>query len=137
MAARVRRSAGTNKNLNTLLFRKTRPEVDLERYHSGDGVKVVCMIRPLEDLGKPGTLVAGYLHLIPGQPVTWQGRAGVKLLVGPFQLNETGGKLPFGRSFTRCVLSTNKFDYEFAVPTIDLPFVRLALGIETAPSAAD
>jgi hypothetical protein len=137
VVARVRRSAGTNKNLNTLLFRKTRPEVDLERYRNGGGVKVASLIRPLEDLGKPGTLVGGFLHLIPGEPVTWRGRAGVKLLVGPFQLNETGGKLPLARSFTRCVLSTNKFDYDFAVPTIDLPFVRLALGIETPPPAAD
>ncbi|MFI9381435.1 hypothetical protein [Kutzneria sp. NPDC052558] len=137
MAARLRRSAGTNKRLNMLLFRKTRPEVDVENYRNGDGVKVVSLIRPLDDLGKPGTLLGGYLHLIPGEAVRWHGRGKVKLLIGPFELNETGGKLPLAGSFTRCVLSTSNSDYDFAVPTIDLPLVRLALGIETSPSVAD
>lgn len=136
MAVRVRRSAGSNKYLNMVLFRKTRPEIDLESYRDGVGFKMVSLFRRLEDVGRPGTLVNGFLTLVPGEPVTWRGRTGVTLLLGPFELTENTGKLPLGGNFTKCLLSTKDNDYELAVPTVDLPLLRLALGLET-PATAD
>ncbi|MBB5895275.1 hypothetical protein [Kutzneria kofuensis] len=132
MAARVRRSAGTNTYLNMLLFRRSRPELDLENYRNGDTFKVASLLRKFSVIGNPGTLRNGFLHLGQGQPVAWHSRSGMLLLAGPFELNEIGGKVPLGRNFTRCLLSTSKNDYELAVPTSDMPLVRLALA-----SAAD
>lgn len=123
---------GTNGYLNKLLFRKSQPELDLENYRAGTGFKVAGMLRRLEDIGNPRALDRGFLKLVPGEPVAWHGRIKAQVFVGPFELNETGGKIPFGGNFAKCLLSTGQNDYELAVPKLDLALVRLALGIETA-----
>jgi hypothetical protein len=114
------------------LFRKPKPELDLEDFRNGVGFKVAGLFRRAEDVGRPGTLGNGFLHLEQGQPVVWRGRSGERRLTGPFELHETGGKLPFGGNFTKCLLSTGKGDFELAVPTLDLDLVRLALAAELA-----
>ena len=124
---RVRRSAGTD--VFGKLFGRAKPELDLENFRNGTAFKVAGLMRRFEDMGKPGTLRNGFLHLAQGQPVTWLGRGGAQLLIGPFELNEIGGQLPLGRHLTRCLLATSQNDYELAVPTVDLDLVRLALGI--------
>jgi hypothetical protein len=130
VAARVRRSAGSNSYLNRLLFRKQDPAQDLEDFRNGIAFKVAGLLRRFEDVGKPGTLLYGSLELSNGRPVIWQGRGGVTQLRAPFELNPLDGKLPFGRNFTRFLLSTAGGDYEIALPTIDIDLIRLALGIE-------
>jgi hypothetical protein len=123
---------GTNGYLNKLLFRKSKPELDVASYRDGTGFKVVGMLRRIEDAGNPRALDRGYLRLVPGEPVAWHGRIRAQVLIGPFELNETGGKILFGGNFAKCLLSSGKNEYELAVPKLDLALVRLALGIETA-----
>ncbi|MFC0546015.1 hypothetical protein [Kutzneria chonburiensis] len=114
------------------VLRKSKSELDLDEYRNGAGFKVISFLRPVEAVGTPLTLTRGLLNLVPGEPITWKGRAGVQVLTGPFELNETGGKLPFGASFAKCLLSAGENDYELTVPKIDLPLIRLALGLESA-----
>jgi hypothetical protein len=121
VTARVRRSTGTYTPVARLVLRKTKPQLDLDEYRTGAGFKVISMLRPVEDSVTPLTLTRGLLNLVPGEPVTWKGRAGVQVLTGPFELNETGGKLPFGASFVKCLLSTGEKDYELTVPNSTCP----------------
>ena len=132
MSSRVRRSTGTYSSLARLVLRKTKPELDLQEYRNGAGFKVISLLRKVEDIGTLGSLGRGFLNLVPGEPVTWQGRGGVTQLTGPFELNATGGKVPFAGGFTKCLLSSKDNDYELAMPTLDLDLVRLALGVESA-----
>lgn len=105
--------------------------LDLEAYRTGTGFKVFSMLRPVKDIGTPMTISRGNLTLIPGEQITWHGRGGVTVLTGPFKLNETAAKFPFGGNFSKYLLSTANNDYELMMPRFDLDLVRLALGIET------
>lgn len=127
MAVRVRRSMGTNTLLNRLLFRKARPERDLEDFRNGVGFSVSALLRRFEDIGGQGAASGGRLILAPGQPVTWSGRGGPMPLTGPFELHETGGAVPVFAHFTKCLLSTGQGDFELTVPRLDIDLVRLAL----------
>lgn len=142
MAARARRSAGTNTYVNRLLFRKSRPELDIENFRNGVAFKVTGLIKSLAVDAASG-LDGGYLHIGQGQPVVWRGRGSVSMaLTGPFELHEmSSGNLPFGASLTKCLLSTGQGDFELTVPKTDLDLVRLGLAsaaekpVATAQSA--
>jgi hypothetical protein len=127
--ARVRRSAGTFSSVARSVLRRSTP-LDLDAYRNGTGFKVISMLRPVEDIGNPRTLARGVLTLVPGEPVTWKGRTGVQVLTGPFQLNDTGAKVPFAGGFGKFMLSAEQQDYELTMPKLDQDLVRLALGIE-------
>src|SRR5205807_10081257 len=97
MATGVRRSAGTNMYLDKLLFRKPRPDLDIEAFRAGATIKVSSMLRRFEDMGNSGAVAGGSARLCLGQPLTWYGRGGPVRLTGPFELNEIGGRIPLGR----------------------------------------
>jgi VanZ family protein len=127
MAARVRRSMGTNTLLNRLLFRKARPERDLEDFRNGVGFSVSAVLQRIEDIGVRGSVAGGRLILVQGEPVSWRDAGGPMQLTGPFELHETGGTVPFFAHFTKCLLSTGQGDYQLSVPRLDIDLVRLAL----------
>lgn len=127
MATGVRRSSGTNMYLDRLLFRKPRPDLDIEAYRAGTTIKVQSMLRRFEDISSPFSSAGGVARITLGQPFQWRGRGGPVQLTGPFELNEVGGRILMGRNFTRCMLSAAQGDYEFIVPTLDLALLRLAL----------
>jgi hypothetical protein len=111
------------------VLRRSTP-LDLDAYRNGTGFKVFSMLRPVEDIGNPRTLARGVLTLVPGEPITWKGRTGVQVLTGPFQLNDTGAKVPLAAAFGKFLLSAGQQDYELTMPKLDQDLVRLALGIE-------
>jgi hypothetical protein len=127
--ARVRRSAGTFSSLGRALLRRSTP-LDLDAYRNGTGFKVMSMLRPVKDIGNPRTLTRGVLTLVPGEPITWKGGNSVQVLTGPFQLNDTGAKVPMAASFGKFLLSTEHQDYELTMPKLDQDLVRLAMDIE-------
>jgi uncharacterized membrane protein len=114
-----------------LLFRTPNPELDLEAFRAGVTFRVSGRLRPASEIIARGSLTSGVLEACQGRPVFWRGLDGAVQLSGPFQLNEIGGERPGGGPLTHCLLSTGKRDYELAVPTVDLPLVRLALAAAT------
>ncbi|MFC0436005.1 hypothetical protein [Kutzneria buriramensis] len=118
---------GTNTLLNRLLLRKARPERDLEDFRNGVGFTVSALLQRIEDIGGRGAVAGGRLILTQGEPVTWRGPGGPMQLTGPFELHETGGRVPVFGHFAKCLLSTGQGDFELSVPRLDLDLVRLAL----------